>query len=232
MLKRWTLVILLTALAIAVRGAAAQAQDVPSLAIDPPDLAIEPSSGPFEVRVLVQGVTEEPGLGGYALALAFDPDVLRAVSVVDGGLLEESGNPATCPASATDNDAGQLAHFCLSIPIFGETGVLADAPQVLAVVTFEPVGEGATTLDLTDSSLVDPQGGNLSTATANGRVTVGDPAATESTEEAGPAAEQASDGEGGGNAGLYLGIGIAAAVAAVLITVGVLFAVRRARSAG
>jgi hypothetical protein len=150
----------------------AAAQEQASLSIDPPTLSIEPGSGPLEVRVLVSGVTQEPGLGGYALALTFDPAVLRAVSVVDSGLLEETGNPVTCPASATDNDAGQLALFCLAAPIFGENGVLAGEAELLATITFEPVAAGMTALDISESSISDPQGNALAATTSNGSVAV------------------------------------------------------------
>lgn len=209
----------------------AAAQEQASLSIDPPTLSIEPGSGPLEVRVLVSGVTQEPGLGGYALALTFDPAVLRAVSVVDSGLLEETGNPVTCPASATDNDAGQLALFCLAAPIFGENGVLAGEAELLATITFEPVAEGVTSLDLTDSSLVDPGGGHLPTVTENGQVTVGEPAGAEPADAAPAAPREATAGrDGGGRTALYVGLGAGLGLGAVTLIAATALLRRRARS--
>ncbi|MBI4571260.1 MAG: hypothetical protein HY723_04865, partial [Chloroflexi bacterium] len=146
-----------------------RAQQAPSLAVVPPSQTVALGEDSFDVSVTVDDVTN---LGGYTLVMTYDPDVLRALTITDSGLAGSTGNAVLCPASAIDNDAGRLAHFCFTIPLFAGPGPQTSEPQVLVMVRFEPVAEGTTTLDISDSSIIDPQGNGLGASTANGTVTL------------------------------------------------------------
>ena len=196
------LLVSLLGLALLASGGQAAAQATPSVFVDPAEQIVALTGGNFEVRLMVDGVTNEEGLGGYTLAMAYDPSVVHGVSITDSGFVESTENPVTCPASAIDNDKGQLAHFCFTIPIIPLPGPLASEPQVLATVTFEPVGEGTTVLDISESSINDPQGNALAAATANGHVTVGETAAGPGSSETaqGPSSETSPEADAAADA--------------------------------
>ena len=58
--------------------------------------------------------------------------------------------------------------------------------QVLASVSFEPIREGATTLDITETSITDPSGNVLAATTSNGQVAVGLSAGQETSTTSNP----------------------------------------------
>ena len=218
------LAVVTVALSLAVESASAQ--EVATLAVDPPSLAIELEDGQFTLRITVDDVTADEGLGGYALVVSYDPDVIEALSVSDAGLFEGSENPALCPSSAIDNDEGILGHFCLSVPIIPQPGPRPTEPQVLAEVTFAPVAEGFAVIDISQTEILDPAGNELESTSVNGEVTVGEgilePAPTPTA-----VAEGGEDaGDGGGNAFLWVGLGIGLAVVAV-VALGVFVSLRR-----
>ena len=193
--KRWVL-LPLVALLLLTAGDRMSAQEGASLSVDPASQTVGLEDGAFEVRILVDNVTTNQGLGGYTLVMDYDPNVLHALTITDSGFVASTGNAVVCPASAIDNDAGRLAQFCFTIPIFSQAGPQTTDPQVLARVTFEPVGEGATTLDIGGSTLTDPQGNTTLAPTANGEVTVRlNPTSTAptATAEAATTAEPAQD---------------------------------------
>ena len=159
-----------------------RAQGTARIFIDPPAQTVGVESGPFEVRVMVDDVTTPQGLGGYTLVVSYDPTVLRGRVVSDSGLIGSTGNTAFCPATGVDNEIGRAAHLCFTIPLVPEPGPIVTEPQELARVTFEPVAVGTTTLDLTSTSLVDPQGEPIPSTTTNGQVTVTTGAAPPSPE--------------------------------------------------
>ncbi len=216
--KAWWLAALL-ALPGFLHGQHAAAQDGPSLSVDPAAQTVALNTESFEVQILVDGVTTENGLGGYTLALSYDPAVVHALAVTDGGLIESGENVFICPASAIDNDSGQLGHLCLTVVIIPAPGPLVEQEEVLVSVEFEPVGEGTTVLDIGQSGLIDPEGEDLGAATSNGQVTVGSGGAPESMATPGGEEPASSDGEsdGGVSAGLYVGLGVGALVLAVVI---------------
>ena len=193
--KRWAL-LPLVALLLLTAGGRMSAQEGASLSVDPASLTVGLGDGAFEVRILVDDVTTDQGLGGYTLVMDYDPSIVRASTITDSGFVVSTGNAVICPASAIDNDAGRLAHFCFTIPIFSQPGPQTSDPQLLALITFEPVGEGATTLDIRGTTLTDPQGNTIVAPTANGEITVRlNPTSTAptATAEAAPTAEPAQD---------------------------------------
>lgn len=239
MLRRLLAAPIAVLLVLAVAGGDGAAQQAALLSVDPPALSVEVDQGAFEVGVTVDDVTNAQGLGGYTLVMRYDPAVVRGRTITDSGFVGSTENPVLCPASATDNENGILAHFCFTIPIFSEPGPTTTEPQVLSRITFEPVSEGTTTLDISETTVIDPQGNNLGATTSNGRVTVraaganGDaqptsPAGDTNGTPAGSGLPSSGDGPDGGPGATLL------YVALILVGVGALVAlalVRRRRRA-
>lgn len=190
MLIRLAIALLLSSLAFAGRDRA-HGQSAPVLSVDPPAQTVALGDGAFEVRLLIDDVTNAQGLGGYTLLMTYDPLVLRAQSVDDSGFIASTGNASFCPSSVVDNDSGDVALFCLTIPIFAEPGPQAAEPQVLTRIVFEPLADGVTVLDISGSNATDPQGNDLGSMTINGQVTV----SIEATPGEGP------DSDGGPSSG-------------------------------
>ena len=221
MVRRWLLLLALLVILLPTSMSRLRAQETAKLSVDPPAQTVAPSQRAFEVRVTVDDVTNEQGVGGYTLVMEYDPSVLEARSIGDSGFIESTDNPVLCPTSGIDNDEGRLAHLCLTLPILAQPGPQTSDPQLLVTVTFEPVGEGTTTLDISETKLVDAQGDDLEATTTNGQVTVGSAAsptgepASVATLEVG--SEEQSDSDGGTNIGLYIGLGVAVALVVALL---------------
>ena len=219
-MRRCLTLLLLLALFPFTAGGQGEAQEGTSLSVDPSRQTIGPADGDFEVRIMVEEVTTEQGLGGYTLVMNYDPSIVHARAVTDSGFVGSTDNAVLCPASAIDNDAGRLAHFCFTAPFFPEPGPQTTEPQVLVRVTFEPVGQGTTTLDISESSLIDPDGNSLEAAILDGEITV-QSGSSAPTLQPTPGSDAQSDGDteqdGGQNIGLYVGLGIAALLAVALL---------------
>ena len=221
--------------ATAITSERIEAQDGPILSIDPASQTVELGSGPFEVRFMVENVTSLGGLGGYTLAIAYDPTILRGLAITDSGFLESTDNLVICPASAIDNDAGKLAHFCFTLPILSQIGPQAPGAQVLASVSFEPIREGATTLDITETSITDPSGNVLAATTSNGQVAVGLSAGQETSTTSNPTVlpddidlpESGTASGGSDRTILYIVLPL---VAAGAIAIAAMFAILRMRN--
>ena len=203
MLIRWSIVLVVALLLFAVPEGAS-AQTGPSLFIDPPSRTVALDGGAFEVRVMVDDVTTPDGLGGYTLAMHFDPAIVKARTITDSGFVASTENPVICPASGIDNDEGLLAHLCFTLPILPGPGPQASDPQALARISFEPLAAGTTTLDISETTIIDPAGNTLEATTRNGEVTVlgpggpvGGQTPRQASPTAGPAAETPATGTGG-----------------------------------
>ena len=179
---------LVLGMALTLVGGGAHAQERPSLAVEPAELTIGLDDGPFSIDVVVDDVTNEQGLGGYTLVMSYDPAIVSALAVEDGGFVTGGDNAVVCPSTGIDNDAGRLAIFCFTIPLFSEPGVTTATPRVLATVQFEPLALGATTLDISEATLTDGRGGALASVSINGTVTVASapPPDGNGTQDAGP----------------------------------------------
>ncbi len=209
------------------------AQQGPAVAVDPASQTVALDGGPFDVRVTVDDVTTDQGLGGYTLVMTYDQAVVEGRTITDSGFVASTGNGVVCPASGVDNKAGRLAHLCFTIPVLAEPGPQTSEPQVLATVRFEPVAEGTSLLDISETTLIDPQGTTLSATATNGQVTVrggtaGSGAATASATEhatANPTLPSSGEGPNGrsSDSGLryvwftLIGIGGVLALATVLL---------------
>ena len=218
-MRRWLLLMILLTPPLGQ----AQAQQTARLSVDPPTQTVAPSQGTFQVRIMVDDVINEQGLGGYTLVMEYDPSVLEARSIADSGFIESTDNAVLCPTSGIDKDEGRLAHFCLTLPILAQPGPQTSDPQLLVTVTFEPLGEGTTSLDISETSLVDAQGDDLEATTTDGRVTVGSAPPASPTGELPPVAtaevgsEEQSESDGGTNIGVYIGLGVTAVLVVTLL---------------
>jgi hypothetical protein len=148
------------------------AQSAPTFSIEPASTAVSTDAPAFQVRLLIDDVTNVQGLGGYTLLMDYNPAAVRALTVEDSGYVGSTGNASLCPSSAIEHETGRLGLFCFTIPVFSGPGPRTDEPQVLAVISFEAVAPGSTVLDISDSTAIDPQGNGLGATTANGSVTV------------------------------------------------------------
>lgn len=239
-MPRRRLLVPLLALLLLAGGGRLAAQQPASIWVDPPSQTVGLEEGAFEVRIMVDDVTNPDGLGGYTLVMNYDPAVVRGLTITDTGFVSSTDNPVLCPASAIDNDEGVLAHLCFTLPIIPGAGPQTSEPQALVVVRFEPVAAGSTTLDISETTIIDPAGNGLEAATSNGEVSVrggpgGGPTPSQGTPPAGgaTAAPTATGGtalptsgngpEGGSDARLLyislilVGAGALVALAAVAI---------------
>lgn len=225
----------LLAVVIAVVGWSGRAdvQERALVFVDPPSQQVAPAGGDFDVRIMVDDVTPVNGLGGYSLAVAYDPAVVHGRAITDAEFVSSTGNAVLCPSSGIDNDAGRLAHFCLTLPVLPEPGPTATEPTLLATVTFEPVGEGTTELNIQETSLTDTQGNLLGATKQNATVTVSVAPQEDGAGTAAPSAGQAdlpaagNGQDGGSNVALYAGLAAGGAAAVVLLAGGWLFLARR-----
>ena len=163
-------------LALFIGGGQATAGEVPSVAVNPANQTVTLGDGPFDVNITVDDIKDPDGLGGYTLVLEYDAALLHGLAVVDSGYLASTGNAVACSDSGIDNDTGRLALFCFAIGFFDPPpGPLTNEPEVLAVVTFEPVGVGSTELDIAETTITDLLGNTLLASMINGKVTVDTP---------------------------------------------------------
>lgn len=94
---------------------------------------------PVTVNLVLDATAQD--LYGYQFSLGFDPTVLQAVSVTDGGLLGLTGNFS---GGTVDNTAGTLTLVFdfLNGSVPGVAG-----PGTLASVGFQAIGVGVSTVD-------------------------------------------------------------------------------------
>ena len=143
----------------------------PQLAFSPPSATIAVGSD-VNVDISVADVDAQPGLGGYDIALSFDPAVVHLTSLVDSGLVTQGQNIVICNPASIDNAAGTATATCGTLPIFGFPGVSAGAPSPLLHAVFSAQAPGSATLSLAKSVLEDPVGGSLSVTFVPGSITV------------------------------------------------------------
>ena len=102
----------------------------------------------FTVDVAVDNVVN---LGAYQFTIDFDPSMLSFFSVANGPFLGSSGRDVDCQLPILTGSSVQFSCSTRGADILGPNG-----PGVLAMVTFDAVGAGTTTLDLQDVTLLHP----------------------------------------------------------------------------
>jgi len=121
-------------------GASVFAQGGPELFVQPSPLTVQVGET-FDVNLMVESVTTADGLGGYTLAMAYDPAVIHGLAITDTGFVDSAENAVLCPSTGIDNDTGNLAHFCFTLPLIPEPGPTTSTPEALVTVSFEAVVE-------------------------------------------------------------------------------------------
>ncbi len=204
-------------LASMAAGAAAQT-DQPRVYVEAPTQQIKKGDPDFQVNVLVDNVTN---LAAFQFALAYDPSIIKYVSVEGGSFLGSTGREAQCLDPKVDSGNPEILHYnCVTLgPPVSVQGAKAGAngSGVLATVTFSPIGNGSTGLDLQEGRIIvaelDANGMPLEVTTTveNGALTVGS--------------------NGGGSSLVVPAIAGGAGAVAVVVVIGlVVFFVMRARA--
>ena len=103
------------------------------------------------VQMAVDGVSD---LGGYTVAVGWDPAVLSFVSITNGAFLGSGGRTVQCNTPIVGVASAQLS--CVTL---GTTPPGVSGGGALATVTFLPVGAGNSPINLMSAALVNPAGG-------------------------------------------------------------------------
>ena len=120
----------------------------------------------FTVEVRIDNAND---IGAYQFKLSFDPSILQAVSVEDGGFLGSTGRSVSTMPPSIDNGAGSITFGAYSTD-GGTPG--PSGSGTLSVVHFHAVAPGTSPLNLSDD-LITSTGGDLqSHDTVNGSVEV------------------------------------------------------------
>lgn len=160
-MKRLSLALVLTILALVGMGAYAYAANGTKVVISPATQSVEMGQS-AAVKVDIQDVA---GLYGAEVHLSFDPSILQVTSVQNGTLL----NPASSTIiSHFDNAAGTVT-YAISL--------LAPAPAVsgsgtLFTVHFRTVADGLSPVAISSALLADANGAAISASTVGGEVAV------------------------------------------------------------
>ncbi len=132
---------------------------------------VAPSSWPldggdFDVEIRVEDIEN---LGAYEWELTYDPAVLELVEVVNGSFLGSTGRPVFCLDPVLDEGSVRLGCVTMGPEPPGPTG-----SGVLSVLTFSPVANGASPLDLSSVQLCDPLANDLPTGTVCACIAIGE----------------------------------------------------------
>ena len=109
----------------------------------------------FEAEVWIDGASN---LGGFEFTLAFNPLVVQVQDVQVGPFLGSTGRDTGPLGPVIDNGAGSLDFGGLS---WGAADG-AEGSGILALITLQMVGTGASTLDLSGTQVVDTQASSQS----------------------------------------------------------------------
>lgn len=149
---------------------ASKAAAIPMVSVDtdPSTAGVQSSlsillGNPFSVDVGITGVEAGQPLNAYEFDLVFDPFILGATSVTSGGFLPA---PAFVIESDTTSPDVNFAEFALVLSAVGD--------GVLASVSFNTLGLGTSSLDLTNVILASsiPPGTQIPATLSDGSVTV------------------------------------------------------------
>ena len=171
--RRWAVILSLTILVLlAASGSVVEAASGPTVRVEPASLQVSPDET-FVVRVVIEDVEN---LGGFQLALAYDPSLMAVEEAAVGDFLGSTGRNEIPVGPKIDNDGGSVV---LGAATFGEAaGPNGSGP--LATVTGRARGAGSAALRLEDVQVLNPAAGAIAVETVDGQLVV---------EEAGAAAE-------------------------------------------
>lgn len=166
-------------------------------AADPTIISVSPASATATVGddvaldITVSNVAEQPGIGGYVIALTWDPTVLSLTSITDAGWVTGGQIIVVCTTPTIDNVAGTAEADCTPVVGFGN-GVSTAGSHVLAHATFHAKASGQTSIELAGSSLLNPSNVAIVSTIANGSATIAAPAAATPTKAATATAQPTS----------------------------------------
>jgi hypothetical protein len=152
-----------------------------------PVLAVAPASSSvavgqeFDLDVTVDDVDEFPGLGGYVVAMRYDPNVLELLIMADTGYVSGGENIVLCGTPEIDNAQGLAATFCQALPLFPAPGLATTDAVALVTTRFRAKAAGVSSIDLTDSYLESPQRVQIGATLFAGSVEVTAPAQSTAT---------------------------------------------------
>jgi hypothetical protein len=134
-----------------------------TLRVSPADQVALLAGGAFSVSVEIENVSN---LGTFGFGLAYDPAVVEATDVILGPFLGSSGNLVFPFGPA-------IGEGWVNFSALGQG--MAPGPigaGVLAIVTFDPVGEGSSLLHLQNVALADTQSASIPAGVVDGLVAV------------------------------------------------------------
>jgi general secretion pathway protein D len=147
----------------------ADAKASPILAITPVTLTTN-AGAPFALNIDVIGALD---LYGFQFDVAFDPTVLQANDILEGGFLVAGGSTLYVPG-AIDNTLGRIT-FTANTLVGEITGVSGSG--TLATIDFVAAALGSSAISVTNGLLLDSGLNLLDFNTADGRVIVEEPTA-------------------------------------------------------
>ena len=150
-------------------------------------LAFSPASanvavaGTLNLDITIANVTD---LGGYDLALSFNPALVHLVNLTDSGFVPNppSQNIVACPIAAINNMSGTATANCTTVfssalgPPAPGTGVSTTSATALLHAKFTGVAAGLASLALTGTTLQGPTGLPIAVTLGTGTITVAVPA--------------------------------------------------------
>lgn len=154
---RLSVVILLV---LVVGGAGAvQASPIVSVDTDPSTAGIQSASDlsgvtSFSIDIVISDVDPTAPLNAFEFDLDFDPALLTAVSVIDGGFLLD-------PIFVVQSNTGIMSVEFAEVTLL-PAGVSGSG--ILATIAFDVIGDGTSVLDLNDVLLSAPFGVPIATA--------------------------------------------------------------------
>lgn len=148
----------------------APAAPITTLAVSPSIVTALPGES-FSLNVEISGAVD---LFDYQFDLVFDPALLLATGVSDGGFLTSDGGTSLFggPLTLIDNVTGVITALdSLTGPVPPAAGV--SGAGTLLVFQFTALGTGAGTIGLTNLVLEDSAGNALDAQLIDGRIQVG-----------------------------------------------------------
>jgi len=137
---------------------------IPTVTFEP--VSQEASLGDsFYLDVVVKDVED---LYGFQFQLSFDPEIVEAVSLVEGDFLSTGGS-TYFKAGEIDNTAGTI-DWTYGLLLDGVPGVSGSGS--LTTLNFNAIGSGTTLLTLSNVKLVDSSSQEITCGVEDGSVTV------------------------------------------------------------
>jgi hypothetical protein len=139
----------------------------PNLYIDPLSTTINVTET-FSVNVTVANITD---LAGWEFKLYYYNDILNGVTATEGPFLKQGGSTAFFVVDFNNHYNSTHGRIWLTCTLLGNVSGV-NGSGTLAIITFQGVGGGNTTLDLTNTVLGDSQANPISHTTSDGEVRV------------------------------------------------------------